>query len=61
MVNKYLRRAHISERKFRYILLYFSVDIDAKTTSELTSIFRNTINTLFKYIRIRISEECEKK
>jgi hypothetical protein len=39
MVNKYLKLAHISERKFIEILKYFSFDIDATTTSKLTGIF----------------------
>ena len=58
MINKYLKRSHISERKFKEILRYFSFDIDAQTTSKLTSIWQNSINKIFKYIRIRISEYC---
>ena len=59
MVNKYQKSSHISERKFKEVLHYFSFDIDATTTSKLTSISRNSINKIYKHIRIRISEYCE--
>jgi transposase len=58
MVNRYLKWAHISERKFKQILKYFCHDIDAKTTSKLTSISRNNINKIFMQIRVRIFEIC---
>ncbi len=57
--NKYLKLSHISERKFRLILLYFCSDINATTTSKLTGISRNSINKIFLQIRVRISEICE--
>jgi len=59
MVNKYLKRGHISDRKFRDILKYFCFDIDATTTSKLTGISRNSINKVFTGIRVRIAEICE--
>ena len=59
MVNKYLKVAHIFERKFREILKYFCFDIDATTTSKLIWISRNSINKVFTGIRVRIAEICE--
>jgi len=59
MVNKYLKQAHISERKFKQILKYFCFDIDATTTSKLTGISRNSINKLFTQIRVHVVEICE--
>ena len=43
MVNKYFIGSHISERKFRQIVRFFSLDIEAKKTAELTGISRQSI------------------
>ena len=59
MANKYLKLAHISERKINQILKYFCFDIDATTTSKLTGIPRNSINKIFMQICVRIAEICE--
>ena len=59
MKNKYIKRSRISEKKFREILRYFSLDIEAKKTSELTGISRPTINKIYAQIRERIAEKCE--
>lgn len=54
MKNKYLFKSHISERKFREILKYFSQDFDATKTSILTKNTRKTINRLYHKFRLRI-------
>jgi CRISPR/Cas system CSM-associated protein Csm2 small subunit len=59
MNNKYIKRSRISEKKFREILRYFSLDIEAKKTSELTRISRPTINKIYAQIRERPAEKCE--
>ena len=59
MRNKYIKRSKISEAKFREILRYFSLDIDAQTVAILTGLNRNTINRYFYLIRKRIAEFCE--
>ena len=59
MNNKYILHAKISEAKFRAILKYFALDIEASKISVLTGISRNTINRLLKAIRERIAECCE--
>lgn len=56
MNNKYLKRARISERKFKEILKYFSLDFNAQQTTKLSNISRPTINRLFGLFRKRILE-----
>jgi hypothetical protein len=57
--NKYIRRSRISEVKFREILKYFSLDIEANKAAALASLNRNTINRHYLLIRRRISEFCD--
>ena len=57
--NKYTIRARISEVKFREILKYFSLDLEATKISELTGVSRITVNKYSKKIRERIAEYCE--
>lgn len=49
----------ISEKKFREILDYFCLDIEATKISVLSGVSRITLNKLFKQIRILIAKECE--
>ena len=56
MKNKYINRAHISERKFRIILKYFAEDETASKTSKYAGISCNLINGIFHKIRVRIAE-----
>lgn len=44
MKNKYYNRSRISEAKFRDVVKYFSLDIDATKTAKVTNLNRNTIN-----------------
>jgi hypothetical protein len=57
--NKYTKDTHISERQTRAIIRFFSLDIEAKKTSELTGISRPTINRFYNTFRVRIAEMCE--
>ena len=52
--NKYIKRAHISGRKFRDILRYFSEDETASKTARYTRVSRKTVNVLFQKLRRRI-------
>ena len=61
MKNKYIKRSKISEVKFREIVRYFSLDIDAQTVAILTGLNRNTINRYFHLIRNRIADFCEQR
>lgn len=57
--NKYVRRAKISEYKFRKLVKYFAEDLSATQISILTQINRNTVNRYLNEIRERIVEFCE--
>ena len=58
MKNKYCNRSRISEKKFREIIKYFSLDLEADKISKLSGISRPTINKLLVKIREKISEYC---
>ena len=59
MKNKYIFRTRISEAKFREIIRYFALDIEANKIAEITHVSRPCINRLLKAIRQRIAEFCE--
>lgn len=54
--NKYLNHAHISEKKFKEILMYFCADETASKTSTYTKIGRKTVDRIFNLLRKRILE-----
>jgi len=56
MKNRYLKRAHISNKKFRQILSYFCLDYTATITAKTTGISRITINRFYALFRKRILE-----
>ena len=56
--NKYVKNSKISEAKFREILRYFALDLEANKIAILTNISRNTINKYLLKIRERIAEYC---
>jgi transposase len=51
----------LSEAKFREIIRFFCLDLEAKKIAEISGISRNSINKIFKAIRIRITEFCEQE
>ena len=59
MKNKYSKRSRISEKKFREIIRYFSMDLNASQTAQLTKISRVTVNRYFHLMREKIAEYCE--
>lgn len=59
MVNKYIFRSRISEKKFREIIRYFSLDIEAIKIAQLTGISRRSITRILKAVRERIAEFSE--
>jgi len=59
--NKYVNRSRISEKKFRELLKYFSVDLNATQIAELTLLSRQTINTYLTAIRLRIVNYCQQE
>ncbi len=54
MSNKYTIHSRISNKKFRQIVKYYSLDIEADKIAE-----RNSINKILKAIRHRIAEVGE--
>jgi len=59
--NKYVIRSRISEKKFREIIKYFSVDLNAVQMAELTGLSRQSINKYLVAVRCRITEYCEEE
>jgi transposase-like protein len=57
--NKYINRSRVSEAKFRDLIKFFSLDLDAQQIAILTHLNRNTVNRYLKLIRKRIAEFCE--
>ena len=57
--NKYIKRSRISEAKFRDLVRYFSLDLDAQQIAIITRLNRNTVNRYLKLIRMRIADLCE--
>jgi transposase-like protein len=57
MKNKYLYRAHISERKTREIIKCFALDLTATQAAEMTGLNLNTVDRVFSRIRMRILEK----
>jgi transposase len=61
MKNKYLKGAHLSERKVRELLRLFCEDLTATQIANITGISRITVNAYFKLIRTHIARFCEEK
>ena len=59
MKNKYIKRSKITETKFRELIKYFSLDLEAQKIAFLTHLNRNTVNRYLRLIRERIAEHCE--
>ncbi|NPV05344.1 MAG: IS1595 family transposase [Syntrophaceae bacterium] len=57
--NRYAKRSKISEAKFRELVRYFALDLDAHKIAALTRLNRNTVNRYLLRIRERIAEHCE--
>ncbi|UYQ93064.1 IS1595 family transposase [Chitinophaga horti] len=59
MKNKYLKGAHLSERKFKEILKLFSEDLTATQIANISGVSRVTVNSYLKKIRMQIVKYCE--
>ena len=57
--NKYINRTRISEAKFREVVKYFSLDLDAQKITLLTRLNRNTVNRYVSLFRKQNAEICE--
>lgn len=54
--NRYYRRAHLSEAKFRQVARLFALDLTATDAAELTGLTRKTVTDLYLRIRRRLVE-----
>ncbi|NML22714.1 hypothetical protein HHL16_17655 [Pseudoflavitalea sp. G-6-1-2] len=61
MKNKYLKGAHLSERKVRELIKLFCDDLTATQIASITGISRITVNAYFKLIRTHIARFCEER
>lgn len=61
MKNKYLKGAHLSERKVRELMKLFCDDLTATQIAGITGISRITVNAYFKLIRTHIARFCEER
>jgi len=59
MKNKYINRSRISEKKFRQIIKYFVLDLNAKQIAQICDLNLNSINRILTLLRTRIVEFCE--
>jgi len=59
--NRYVRRAKISESKFRQFLRCFALDMEATKIASLSRLNRNTVNRLSRAVRERMAEACEQE
>ena len=59
VINRYANRSMISEHKFRQIIRYFAVDLDASQITKLVALNRNSVNRYLRADRERIAEFCE--
>ena len=57
--NRYFRRSHLSEAKFRVIIRSFALDLPASKIAELRDVSRPTINQLLLKLRIRVAQVCD--
>lgn len=56
MKNRYMRRARISERKFREVLKLHAADLPALTVADLTRLNYRTVHRIYNLLRERIVE-----
>ena len=57
MKNKYIYRAHISERQTRLLIKSFALDLTAASAAQFAGVNVNTAERIFSKIRIRIFEK----
>ena len=56
MKNKYLKRAHINERKFRELLKFFGEDFTVTQIAKFIGLTRANTHNIIQKIRDRIHE-----
>lgn len=58
--NKYYRRSHISEAKFRELMKCFSLDLNAYEASKMTHISHVSCKKIYHKLRMHIMKHCLK-
>jgi len=58
-LNRYYRRSHIAEKRFRLLIRYFAMDLSASQSTLLSGISRRTTNSVFLKIRRRLAIACQ--
>lgn len=61
MKNKFLKGAHLSERKVRELVRFYCEDLTATQIANITGISRITVNAYFKMLRTHVARFCEHK
>ncbi|MFT3824822.1 MAG: hypothetical protein QM731_12910 [Chitinophagaceae bacterium] len=59
MKNKFLKGAHLSERKVRELVRFYCEDLTATQIANITGISRITVNAYFKLLRTHVARFCE--
>lgn len=59
-LNRYARRARITEARFRQLIRYYALDFDAGRIAILCRLNRNTVNRYLLLIRVLLAEVCER-
>jgi transposase-like protein len=59
--NRYLKNTHLSEAQIKSLIRYFSKDLPASKTAELSGINRNTVNRIYNHVRRLIALYCERQ
>jgi transposase len=61
MKNRYQKRSHLSEAKFRTIIRLFAADLEASQIAVIAGVSRQTANALLRRIRARIAGLAERE
>jgi transposase len=61
MKNSMIKGSHLSEKKCRDIVHFFSEDLTATQIAHITGVSRVTINNYLKLLRLHIAKYCEEK
>lgn len=61
MKNQYIKKSHLSEKKFRQIVKSFCMDFTAQDTADWVRVNRKTVNRLFGLFRERIFKQSLEK
>jgi transposase len=61
MKNKYMRRSHISEAKFRAFIRLFSLDLNGVQIAALTGLNKNSVLRILTLVRARIADMAERE